>query len=213
MKEYPSITKQINDKIKIFCFIKNDGSLIRSTYNHKKGFYKFGSRTKLITEQDKPLGAAITMFNFKYNEDLCKIFFDNYKKIENVTCFMEFVGPKSFAGNHQINDDFQLKLFDIAPYKMGILPPTEYLKLVGHLDISPVIYEGFADDEFYQQVKNGTLPGLDKCINEVPEGIVAKGKLDNNTKMPIMFKVKTNAWLNKLREFCGNNHALYKQLE
>lgn len=213
MKEYPSINKQINKNVKIWSFIKNDGSMIRVQYNHKKGFYKFGSRTQLISESDKPLGEAISLFNNKYNENLSKIFRDKYNKIESVMIFAEFLGKNSFAGNHDPTDKHDVILFDIAPYKMGILPPVEYLKIVGNLDICPLLYEGFADNQFYKQVKDAELPGLDKCINTTPEGVVCKGKPDNNTKMPVMFKIKTNAWLNKLKEYCGDNHALYKVLE
>ena len=205
MKEYPSIETRIRNDIKAFLYPKYDGSCIRACWTPKRGFYKFGSRTQLISDTDKPLGEAISLLNNKYNECLSKAFTDKLPKIESVMCFFEFYGKNSCFGGH-LDEPHELTLFDIAPYKKGLLPPNEYLDLVGNLDVCLPIYEGFIDEDIIKQIREGTLEGI------TFEGAVAKGKADNKTKMPIMFKIKTYAWLNKLKEFCGNNHALYKKL-
>ncbi len=61
-------------------------------------------------------------------------------------------------------------------------------------------------DEFVESVKNSTL-------NDMPfEGVVCKGALDNKTKQPVMFKIKSNAWLSKLKVHCKGNQQLFEQL-
>ena len=39
-----------------------------------------------------------------------------------------------------------------------------------------------------------------------------KGANDKKTKMPIMFKVKTLAWLDKLKDFCNGDDVLFSKL-
>jgi hypothetical protein len=44
------------------------------------------------------------------------------------------------------------------------------------------------------------------------EGVVCKGANDKKTKMPIMFKIKSQAWLDKLKEHCKEDEALFNKL-
>ena len=43
------------------------------------------------------------------------------------------------------------------------------------------------------------------------EGVVAKGVNDKLTKMPIMFKIKSKAWLDKLKEYCKDDERLFEK--
>lgn len=43
------------------------------------------------------------------------------------------------------------------------------------------------------------------------EGIVAKGSYAS-PGMPLMFKWKSRAWLEKLKKHCGDNEALFNEL-
>jgi len=45
------------------------------------------------------------------------------------------------------------------------------------------------------------------------EGVVFKAKHDKKTQQPIMFKLKTQAWYDRLRDFCGDDLALYEKLK
>ena len=62
MKTYPTIRYFESNDLgkKIIAFNKLDGSNIRAEWNKKRGLYKFGSRTRLISESDS-LGEAISL--------------------------------------------------------------------------------------------------------------------------------------------------------
>jgi hypothetical protein len=204
MKEYPTIPSAIRDDIDIYAFSKFDGSNIRAEWNKKKGFYKFGSRHRLLGADEKPLGEAISIVQTKY-ELLNRLFSDN--RFESVVCFFEFFGAHSEFGIHA-EEPHDVVLFDVAPYKKGILEPKEFIKLIDdRVEISPVLYYGKANQPFINQVNSGALPGMPF------EGVVCKGKNDKKTKMPIMFKVKTHAWYEKLRSHCKGNETLFNVLK
>jgi hypothetical protein len=202
MKEYPTITKNIRKDIHIYAFDKLDGNNIRAEWSSKRGFYKFGSRNQLIDEKNKQFGEAVTLIHDKYESDLAMVFKEN--RWRDVICFFEYYGPSSFAGQHIDSEQKTVTLFDVNPYEEGILEPRIFIKLFGHLEIPKVLYEGKANFSFVSKVKSSALNGM------TFEGCVCKG-CDNGRL--IMFKIKSTAWLNKLRDFCKNNTALYNKLE
>jgi len=204
MKSYPSITKEVRQDVYIYAFDKLDGSNIRAEWNSKKGFYKFGTRTQLIDEKTMPFGRAIPLLKEKYAEDLGMVFRE--QRWRDAICFFEYWGPTSFAGTHNFEEPMDITLIDVNPYKEGIMPPTQFIKLFGHLDIPKVCYEGHVTTELFDKVKQSKLPGM------TFEGVVCKAASDNNSKMPIMFKIKSKAWLEKLREYCKGDERLFEKL-
>lgn len=204
MKTYPSITKEIRHDIYIYAFDKLDGSNIRVEWNSKKGFYKFGTRHQLIDDKTMPFGRAIPLIKEKFEQDLTMVFKEQGYK--DALCFFEYHGPSSFAGNHNFEENMTATLIDVNPYKEGILVPTEFIKLFGHLDIPKVCYEGHVTTELFDKVKQSTLKGM------TFEGVVCKGANDKLTKAPIMFKIKSKAWLEKLREYCKGDEKLFERL-
>ncbi len=204
MKSYPSITKEIRHDIYIYAFDKLDGSNIRAEWNSKKGFYKFGTRTQLIDEKTMPFGRAIPLLKEKWEADLAMVFKEQGWK--DALCFFEYWGEDSFAGTHNFEKPMNLTLIDVNPYKEGIMPPTEFIKLFKHLDIPKVCYEGHVSVELFDKVKQSTLEGM------THEGVVCKGANDKKTKMPIMFKIKSQAWLDRLREYCKGDESLFNKL-
>jgi hypothetical protein len=204
MKFYPHITKEIRQDIFIIGFDKIDGSNIRAEWNHKRGFYKFGTRNHLVDDKTMPFGSAIPLIRQKYETDLTKIFQElNYS---DAICFFEYWGQNSFAGNHDFSKPMDITLIDVNPFKQGILEPSLFVQHFGHLDIAKVCYQGYATTDLFDQVKQSTLPGM------TFEGIVAKGANDKRTKMPIMFKIKSLAWLDKLKEYCKGDERLFEKL-
>jgi hypothetical protein len=204
MKSYPSITKDVRQDIYIYAFDKLDGSNMRAEWNSKKGFYKFGTRTQLTDEKTMPFGRAIPLIREKYEQDLALVFQE--RKWRDAICFFEYWGPSSFAGTHNFEEEMTVTLIDVNPYKEGILPPTEFIKYFGHLDIPKVLYEGHVSSELFDKVKQSTLEGM------TYEGVVCKGANDKKTKMPVMFKIKSHAWLDRLREYCKGDEALFNKL-
>lgn|SRR5574338_49091 len=205
MKHYPSITKEIRHDVHIYAFDKLDGSNIRAEWNSKRGFYKFGTKNQLIDKSSDPFGIAIPLLQEKYEEDITKVLKEQGWK--DAICFFELWGPSSFAGQHDFKEKLDITLIDVNPFKQGILEPQEFIKLFGHLDTPKVLYEGLVSTELFDRVKQSTLPGM-TC-----EGVVCKGASTNNAKMPVMFKIKSKVWLEKLKVYCNGNENLYKMLE
>lgn len=204
MKSYPSITKEIRQDVYIYAFDKLDGSNIRAEWNNKKGFYKFGTRTQLTDEKTMPFGRAILLLRDKYEADLAMVFKEQGWK--DALCFFEFWGPSSFAGNHNFEEKMDVTLIDVNPYKQGILEPVPFIKTFGHLDIPKVCYEGHVTGDLFDRVKQSILPGM------TFEGVVCKAANDKQTRMPIMFKIKSRAWLEKLRDYCKGDDQLFDKL-
>lgn len=200
MKTYPSITKKTDENIDIYAFDKIDGSNIRAEWTNKLGFHRFGSRHQLLDETHEFLHEAPGLVVGKYERDLTDIF----KKLgyQKVICFFEFVGENSFAGFHK-PEKHDVVLFDVNPYKKGILAPNEFVKHYGHLDIPKIVHQGRVGKSFHDNVRNSLVEGV------TFEGVVCKGKRKNQTHM---FKIKTDAWLNKLRNFCKEDDALFERL-
>jgi hypothetical protein len=203
MKSYPSINKEIRNDIYIYAFDKLDGSNIRAEWNSKRGFYKFGTRTQLMDESSS-FGKSIPLIKEKFEKDLTAIFKEQGWK--DALCFFEYHGPSSFAGSHNFEEKMTATLIDVNPYKEGIMLPTEFIKYFGHLDTAKVLYEGYVGTELFDKVKQSTLEGM------TFEGVVCKGANDKKTKMPIMFKIKSQAWLDKLKDYCKGDETLFNRL-
>ena len=205
MKHYPSITKEVRHDVHVYAFDKLDGSNIRAEWNSKRGFYKFGTKSQLMDASSKPFGCAIPLVKEKYEAALAEVFKEHGWK--DAICFFELWGPSSQFGQHDFKEKLDVTLFDVNPYKEGILEPQEFIKFFGHLDIPKVLYEGLVTVELFDGVKQSTLPGM------TFEGVVCKGASVTNAKMPVMFKIKSKAWLDKLRVYCNGNENLFRMLE
>lgn len=204
MKHYPSITKEIRHDVHIWAFDKLDGSNIRAEWNSKKGFYKFGTKNQLMDEKTKPFGVACQLIRDKYESDIAMVFKE--QKWRDIICFFELHGPSSAFGQHNFEEKLDVTLIDANPYKEGILEPAQFIKLFGHLDIPKVLYQGKVTTELFDKVKQSTLPGM------TGEGVVCKGASDNGARMPVMFKIKSQAWLDKLRIYVNGNENLFNLL-
>jgi len=203
MKEYPSIEKVCVKGMPIYAFDKIDGSQIRAEWNRKRKFSKFGSRRQLIGLEGEGLEEGARLVLSKYERDLHDIFIK--ERYESVICFFEFWGKNSFAGNHQ-KEEHDVTLFDIKPYKKGILPPREFLKMTEGLDRARLLYHGNANEQFVEAVKNRILEGM------TFEGVVCKAMEMKTYGIPIMFKIKSNDWIAKLKNYCSGDELLFEKL-
>ncbi len=204
MKSYPSITKEITEKHYIYAFDKLDGSNIRAEWNPKKGFYKFGTRTQVIDETSKPFGFVVNLIREKFEKALSEICIA--QKWESCIFFFEVLGEDSFAGSHNYDKPFEIYLIDANPYKKGILEPKKFIELFNQVAIPKILFEGIITEEFVESVKDGSLPEMSF------EGVVCKGASTSKAKEPVMFKIKSKAWLQKLRNFCKDDEEMFKRL-
>lgn len=203
MEIYPTINTAISDS-PIIAFDKLDGSNIRAEWNRKNGFTKFGTRKRLLDKNEKPFGEAIDLFMETYSEDLTRIF--RKERLERATAFVEFTGESSFAGFHE-DEPHEVTLFDLHVYKKGLLPAREFLKLFeDKVKIAPVLFEGKVTQDFIHSVRESTLEGM------TFEGVVCKGGLDNRRR-PIAFKLKSQAWFDKLRNKYVDDDEMFEKLK
>lgn len=202
MLEYPSITKNIID-VPIYAYDKLDGSNIRVEWSRKNNFTKFGSRKRLLSADENPLGESIHIFNETLSDRLVEPL--RKLRVERATLFMEFSGENSFAGFHE-DEKHSLTLFDVSLYKKGFMLPKEFMKTFG--DVVPtadLLYYGKPNSDFIEEVHNGSLDGM------TFEGVVCKSQELVRNKQ-IRFKVKNDAWLNKLKNKCDGDEKMFEQL-
>lgn len=207
MKSYPKI-EYYNKGIfgqPIIAFDKLDGSNIRCEWSRKRGWYKFGTKTILIDKNSEDFGQVIPLFLEKYSEPLSKVFTDRYKKVENFVVFSEYVGPNSFAGQHDPNDKMDIVLFDVNQYKKGFISPWEFVDRFGHLDIPNIVYEGKLTEQLIEDVKLNRF--------NLKEGIIGKGiyKTKKDGEIVWQIKAKTLEWLNIIKKRLGEK-ALLEEL-
>ena len=142
----------------------------------------------------------LPLFLDKYDKDLTDIF--RKEQYDKVTCFFEFFGLNSFAGNHII-ESYNIVLFDIDIYKKGLLPAKQFVTLFRRLHIPYLLDERKANKEFTEAVRESKVNGI------TFEGVICKGY---RGKLPIHFKIKTRALLDKLKNFCGDDAEKFKRL-
>lgn len=201
MKSYPEISYKVDGNIDIYAFDKLDGSCIRAEWTTKKGFWKFGTRRRLLDESEF-LGKAIGLIREKYEEDLSKIFYAC--KYGRVLCFFEFWGVSSFAGQHDEEEEHTVTLIDVNPFKKGILPPKDFIDLFGCLGIPNVVYHGRVGNSFVEKVRNNNLVGM------TYEGVVCKGM---KKKRLVMFKLKSKEWIEQVKGKYGIGSTLLDRTE
>lgn len=202
MEQYPSVSRSIIQSFPIYAYDKLDGSNIRCEWTQKHGFEKdkFGSRKVLMDKSHEFLGEAIDLFKNKYSEQLEKIFRD--ERWQKVTIFFEYHSPNSFAGFHA-DEPHDVTLIDVHVYKKGYLPPNEFAKIFKAVETPKLLYRGTVNQTFIDDVKNGTLEGM------TFEGVVCKAM---EKRKYHMFKIKNKAWLDKLKEKCGDDEKLFNEL-
>ena len=187
MKQYPSIPRDLQN-IPIYAFDKLDGSNVRTEWHPKKGLWKFGSRTQLIDETSS-LGEAIGLIN-QYSEVIHQELRD--MKVEEATLFFEFFGESSFAGTHYA-EPHRVSLIDVSLYKKGFMNPGDFNKVFKEVPKAKMLYYGNCNRDFIELVKTGNLESM------TFEGVVCKATRAKASHPPIMFKVKNQAWIDKLR--------------
>lgn len=199
MMQYPSISNIIDRNVLVHVFDKIDGTLIRAQFSMKRDrFYKFGTRSRLIDASEPVFGVSIPLIEGLAGR-LAPVF--NALDRISVTCFFELVGSSSFAGQHVPDDELSVTLLDVATHDGCLVPAGVFSPMFsGVVPIAHQIFVGAIDEATEGLIRRSELPGI------TFEGVVCKS-MDGR-----MFKVKTDAWLQKLRERCGSDEAEFMKL-
>jgi len=204
MKQYPSIghlTKKTNLDDTYYVFDKLDGSNVRVVVDKeavKSGILtKFGKRHGLLDDKTPYLIESKDLIS-SFSNNLIQMVKDS--KWEEATFFFEFYGDSSFSGAH-FDETHKVSLIDIDVYKKGILPPDKFLTLVDSYNIPhpKMLHFGKIDQEFQASVEDSAIEGM------TFEGVVCKSSSS-------AFKIKSKAWLAKLKEKCGDDKELFLRL-
>lgn len=203
MKSYPSIDGASRaPREPCIAFVKYDGTNFRAEWSSKRGWYKYGLRTRLVDETDPIYGRAIPIFLEKYGDGLEKVFkrHKQLRLVKNIVVFGEFFGSKSFSGAHRPWDkSWSVVLFDVNPVKKGFMSPKEFLDEFGHLNVAEEVYRGNLNQPLIEGVRNSTIDFESKydIRTEVPEGVVCKGGSGHKLWM---CKIKSNTYREALKE-------------
>lgn len=187
MKEYPSFDGKIVD-VPIHAYDKLDGQQLRCSWTRRDGLHKFGSRTRLLSDETpllKERGPAAIRARYL---ELDAIF--RAERVLEATCFFEFYGPRSFAGLHEPEDEHVATLIDVSLDKQGLQLPRAFEKLFrGRVPLPGLLYRGNPNSDLIRAVRERTLEGM------TYEGVVCKGAPSKKDALPTMFKIKSEAWI------------------
>lgn len=210
MKQYNEIKKFDLDHIgqHILATDKIDGSNFRVEWNRKlskksrftKGFKKFGTRNRVITNARDQFFEMVEIFDEKYTDKIDERFRTHkiFRNIDTITLYGEFYGENSFGGFHNWSEPHDLYFFDIWLYKKDFLSPSEFFSEFRDLSIPRLIYKGPLTEEFIQEVQENKY--------NLREGVVYKFVQD---KKITIGKIKTLDWLQKVKD----NYGVAKMLE
>lgn len=195
MKQYPKLHYWKPEQLgkEIWAQDKLDGQNLRFEGNLKRGFYKFGTRTQMISVDDPTFGLGWNLFCEKYSDAILSHLSKFLKsKTDKFTVFAELVGENSFAGKHNPEDKLDVILFDIWIFKKGWLLPLELEERFGHIGTPKIIYKGEFNMDFVKDIQEN--------IYQLKEGVIIKGI---EGKEVFMNKVKTKEWLERVKTELG----------
>ncbi len=191
-------------------FEKLDDTNLHWCWDREFGWHAFGTRRDEFNLTDAGeeafaaahpgLEEAAAVFRATLAEPLEAILcaHSNYANFGAVKAFTEFVGPNSFAGTHQPGDPKQTVLFDVWAEDYGFVSPPQFVADFGHLPTPRIVYTGKLTGAFLEAVREGKYG--------VAEGVVCKGGSGDDMWMA---KVKTNAYLERLKKSFGAKWADY----
>jgi hypothetical protein len=179
---------------------KLDGSLIRVEWTDQRGFYKYGRKNGLLDDSNPVLLEAPELIEKNYN--FLNGVFKDFGWMR-VVAFFEFLGNSSFAGTHK-EENHRIHLIDLAVDKKGLVNPKE-LVVMSSVSGVKVLHKGPITRDIIENIYNRRMKGM------TFEGVVFKRI--NKKGIREMFKTKSKAWYDKLREKCKGDSKLFERLK
>ncbi len=226
MRHYDSINRIQDDGFllgkSVWAFNKLDGQNFAVKYNPKKNIFdSFGSRKRIVDENDEQFGNAVKFFkNSGIPETLSELVKKNKGKngvfagVDEITFYFEWCGEHSFAGKHDSSDILHLYLIDVFLKKKGYIEPKPYYDIFckdERLDTPELIYKGVLTNTFVKEIWDNDWTKQDCRYPMVKEGVVCRmSSLLKGQRMPKV-KFKTKWWIDKLHELYTEEEC--KELE
>ena len=226
MRHYDSINRIQDDGFllgeSVWAFNKLDGQNFAVKYNPRKNvFDSFGSRKRMVDENDEQFGSAVRYFKEScIPETLSKLVKENSGKkglfsgIDEITFYFEWFGEHSFAGRHDPSDELKLYLIDIFLKKKGYIEPKQYYEIFCNderLDTPELIYKGILTNDFVKEIWDNDWTKEDCKYPMVKEGVVCRmSHLMKGQRLPKV-KFKTKWWIDRLHELYTEEEC--KELE
>jgi hypothetical protein len=217
MKHYPTMSREPVFGQECYIFEKLDGSQIRVEWTPKKGFRKFGTRTRLIDESTEIYGEAVSLLKreeeklTKFLTSLYITYFEKLAKQERkrlvLTIYGEFYGASSQFGTHVLEEPHIVSLFDVEVYRFGFISPSEFLETFHDYLNVPLF---FGEYEITKELVS-KIRAMEGEWSQLSEGVVCK-YVDKTSGSVMMFKIKTQEWLDCLRVYVHGDTELYKRL-
>jgi len=199
MKQYPSIDGPPRFGAPCYVYPKYDGSNIRAEWTRKKGFDKFGSRKVLLGADNGQLGGAIALIQARADEFAAAFRSKPFAKIEKATCFFEYWGDLSFAGLHDPADKtMRASLIDVDVYKKGQMDPRDFNDFALMIEGASPVLESRFNQPMADLVRRGEFTG------QTFEGVVCKLPPERPWQPPYMFKLKSEAWVARVKARYGD---------
>jgi hypothetical protein len=203
MLHYPKIPGSHNAPDgRCIAFEKYDGTNLHWEWDRDFGWHSFGPRRdefnlteegiRLFAQQHAHLRQSVEVFQETLAASIEKVFREhpNYRELQSLKVFTEFLGPNSFAGLHKEDDPKELRLFDVWAEPLGMIGPRQFVADFSHLHSARVVYEGKLTGKFTEDVRLGK--------HGVNEGVVCKGGSGGADVW--MVKVKTYAYMERLKQ-------------
>lgn len=215
MLHYPKMPGSRNtpDKGKCWAFEKYDGTNLHFDWERDFGWHGFGTRRdtfdltetgiREFADAHAHLDGCAALFTTILAGDLEGVFKEPaYQSVSAFKVFAEYFGPGSFAGLHRESEPKQLVLFDVWAEGLGFVGPERFVYDFGHLPFAArVVYKGKLTGQFADDVRTGKYG--------VAEGVVCKGGGTMGGENVWMVKIKTDAYMEKLKKAFSDNWENY----
>lgn len=190
-------------------FEKLDGTNVHFDWERKRGWHAWGTRRDSfpwdgngfdLWEQVHP---QLNMVESAFIDSLANPLMEQFlfdprcATWRNVRCFGEYLGPRSFAGQHRDDETKRIVLFDVEVDEQ-LLDPWEFVELFGELPIPRKVFQGKFTGNFAESVRAGNYG--------VTEGVVCKCGRRGSVSMA---KIKTDAYLMRLKQSFGGRWRDY----
>lgn len=190
MKHFPEMQSTVMPDLEVYVFEKLDGSNIRAEWSPKRGFYKFGTRKRIFGEDDPMFGEAVSLIKEK-EKQLGEAF--KQLRFESAVAYFEFLGQSSFAGFH-FKEPHKVVLIDVEGFKQGFIPPSQFMSIFPDIvETAKFLFYGKITEAIEAQIRAGNFPGA------TFEGVVCKASPQKKWTLPLMFKIKNQAWIDAVK--------------